>query len=267
MHLKYNSEGVFNYIGNISDNFTLIKDQITVGDVAGNVALTLPTITDTEKQVVCIFDFTTINAGYPCISNTNLRWNNGTTPTAYSTVSDNRNILIFKSIWIGGALYWEAEYQTYGFKEVTFSQPTLSTNGTLGGSSFAVSADSYYPGRPTYLGFDNNAGTETELNATTGNFVIYNPNALKVSSINITNSCSGPASSITAYTVYGSNDNTNYTALSSGTNAVTGVSSSWSIPLSTCNFYKYIKLYVSATSGGSVAGFTQLTLNAVYLSQ
>lgn len=263
----------FNALSIISDDFTLTENYITTGYVSGNYTLTLPTITDTEKQVVCVFDFTTSGAGYPVITNTNLRWsdkNNGITPASWSLISGVHNVLTFKSIWVGSTLYWEAEYTTYGLIETTFTQPALSADGTLGGTSFAVSASSYYDSSYyAFKGVDNNSSTSWALanGQTTGYYILYNPVAVKASSISITNR--GVSSyAITGYTLYGSNDGTNYTALITGTNSVTSASSNWDINIPSANraFYKYYKIYISSSDASDGSGFTQATINGVYIA-
>lgn len=293
MHLKYDQSGgvcKFNSLGSASAaSMTLTPNYITTADFVATTtttsnstttttsttgtAITLPTVTDTTKQVTCILDFTTNNAGYPTISNTNIKWSNknsGQAPSAYSVLAGVKNVLTFKSIFINGTLYWEAEYTSYGAVEKTFIQPTLSTNGVLGGNNFAVYASSELnSSTAAYKGADNNSTTNFTWNSTAvGNtYTWYNPSALNVSSIDITNVYNANmGDSVTGYTIFGSNDNSSWTTLFSGTNNSTSNLASWSIiiPLNNRNFYKYYKLYVSSQI--AYGGFSQATLNATYVA-
>lgn len=252
--------------GTVTGAITLSADIITTAAFSGTPSITLPSVTDTTKQITCILDFTTTSASYPTISNSNLKWNSrngGTTPNTYSTLSGVKNVLVFKSIWISGTLYWEVEYSTYGGIETTFVQPALSTDGTLGGSSFAVNCDLIYSSWYAWYAVDNNPSTHWHVPGLSGHYLtLYNPNPLKVSSINITNYNNEV---ITGYTIYGSNDNSNWTALYSGTNSNISDYATWGIAVNSNAFYKYHKIYVSAGYTGN-AGARQVTLNAVYIA-
>lgn len=271
MHLKYDTSGgvcKFNNLGTISSNFTLTANYITTGDVAGNYTLTLPTVTDTEKQIVCVFDFSTTSASYPAITNTNLKWNknnNGQAPSAYSTTSGVRNILTFKSVWISGTLYWEAEYTTFGITETTFVQPALSSNGTLGGTTFAVSASDQVSG-PAWQAFDGVYSTVWQTNnyVSSATLIIYNPTALKCKNIYFTNKDDAP----TGVTIYGSNDNSIYYTLTTLNSPNTADGAIWAAPISTenQNFYKYYKIYIPNSTNGINVGIRQITLDATYLA-
>ena len=161
---------------------------------------------------------------------------------------------------------WEIFVEQYGGILVPFSQPTLSANGTLGSSSFAVLSSGDYSGSyPAYYAFDNNsdsfwAGTN---GASTGYLIIYNPLAVKATSITCQNYTSGIP---TAGTIYGSNDGSAWTTLGSYTNSNLTDSASWDANISTGNqaFYKYYKFYFSAYNGGSNSAIRQLTLNGIY---
>lgn len=271
MYLKYNHFGTFNPLGTISGNFTLTANTITTGDINGDHSLTLPTVTDTANQVICVFDFTTTNASYPSITNTNLKWSNkngGKAPSSYSTLSGVRNVLTFKSIWVSGSLYWETEYTTYGGVETSFVQPVLSSNGTLGGSSFAVYTDAaLYSGHEPWYGSDGNNSTYFEMVFVAGKCHIwYNPNPLKVSYITILNSPSGNVTT-TGYSIYGSNDNSTYTFLTTNSNNVTAGNATWyaTIPENVQGYYKYYKM-VFNTVGNTYVCWMEATLNGVYIS-
>lgn len=275
MHLKYDTSGgvcKFNNLGSISSNFTLTANYITTGDVSGNYTLTLPTVTDTEKQVVCVFDFTTTSASSPTITNTNLKWNknnNGQAPSSYSTVSGVRNILTFKSVWISGTLYWEAEYTNYGGIETIFAQPTLTANGTLGGTSFGVAASSENGGA-AYLAFDNSITTAWVVNSFSSGLWLkfYNPTALKIVSLDFTNAAYNGNCILGTGTIYGSNDDTLYTTLQSFTNSNTTNNAIWNVAISTANqdFYKYYKIIFTSSIGSYGISLAALGIHATYIT-
>lgn len=326
-------------LGIITSNITLVENTITYGHINGNYSITLPAA-DASKENICIFDFTTVDTGYPSITNTNILKKEGkaltysattsssktitgasnTSPIIITTsalhnyknndavtissvagntaangtwvvtrLSDNtfslngstgngtytsggtsvgyqcRNRLTCKSA--NGSDLWEVGLEIFpSVVEVAFTQPTLSADGTLGGSNFAVYASTSQATTPAWQGSDNNSSTDWSVgDIASGYFYTwYNPNALKLSAINITNRSAGTYA-ITGYTVYGSSDNTNWTTLKSGTNSTTATGASWSITLPNTDFYKYTKLYVSA-SNTNYAGFSQGTLVGTYLT-
>ena len=67
----------------------------------------------------------------------------------------------------------------------TFEQPTMSSNGVLGGDSFAVKESSSYGGQVGYLAFDGKASTGVVSNEAenTYNLIIYNPTPLLITGI------------------------------------------------------------------------------------
>lgn len=60
----------FDNKGTVTTDITLVENKITTGYWSGTNTITLPTITDTTKQVVCILDFTTASSAYPIINKT-----------------------------------------------------------------------------------------------------------------------------------------------------------------------------------------------------
>jgi len=243
-------------------------NKIDTADITAGVAISLPTsgfISGLENK--CVLDFS-LASGYTLTPPSGVKWSGGAAPSAYSTLPGVRNVLTFKTR--DGGTTWEAEYSTYGGVETAFIQPALSSDGTLGGGSFAVYASSYGSGDNAYMAADNNPSTFfASSNSTFTNFyyIWYNPIALKVSSISITNRPDS-VENITGYTLYASNNNSSWIALVTGTNNVIAARANWTlaVPSETQGFYKYYKLYVSSSSGTN-NGFTQATLNATYMAQ
>lgn len=265
MHLKYDNGGNLpvNALGTITGNFTLEANKVSTANITASVTLSLPTtglVSGVENK--CVFDFTTTSTSSPILPS-GLKWsdkNRGVAPTSFSTLSGVRNRLTF--ITIDGGTNWEAEYATFGAVETAWTQPTLSANGTLGGSSFAVYALSPQSGYPCYQAFDNNSSTLFSGEGVPNYMIMYNPSALKVSSIVITHN---GGYVLGGWTLYGSNDNSTYTALTSGSTMTTTYT--LEIPTANRDFYKYYKLYwTSAPGDGSHINITQLNLNAVYIT-
>lgn len=269
MHLKYNAGGLLpvNDLGTKTSNFTLDVNKINLADITSSLTISLPTtgfISGVENK--CILDFATTSASTPTLPS-GLKWsknNNGVAPTTYSTLSGVRNILIFTTR--DGGTTWEVEYLTYGAVETTFSQPTLSANGTLGGSSFAVAASSVYAGREPYLMFDNNSSTHwTSNQVTTGYVIFYNPNALKVSSIAVTNRSDSGVTTPASFAVYGSNDNSTYTLVGSYTNSNSTNGTTWIQAINSTNFYNYHKIQINSVISGVQIDIAQINVSAVYI--
>lgn len=248
-----------NALGAITSNITLPANSVTTAYVNSAINVTLPTNLVSGIENKCIFDFTTASTSYPSTITTpgTLKWsnnNNGMPPISYSTTSGVRNVLIF--ITHDGGTTWEVEYKTYGAAEATFSQPTLVSNGTLGGASFACAADVESYGA-AYCAFDNNGGTNWAANQSTGDYIIfYNPNALKISSLSIYNGAEG----ITNWTLYGSNDNTTYTLMCNGTSPVNTTT------ITAVNSYQYYKYHkIVGTAFSTRSRFYTININATYI--
>lgn len=259
---------IINALGSTSSNQTLEANKITTAAFNGTPTITLPTISDNTKETTVILDFTTTNSSYPVI-NTNgisLKWsdkNKGILPS-FSSLSGVRNRITFKTI--DGGSTWEAKYSSYGGIETTFVQPTLSANGTMGGASFAVDVSSIVNPYYAYLAVDGGTSTFWNSGAASGEwFEFYNPIPIKVSNLNIRNRFDYNYA-ITGYTVYGSNDGSNWTSLTSGTNNITTANATWDIPIPSNNqgFYKYYKIYASTTTG--YATINTLIISAVYIA-
>lgn len=124
---------------------------------------------------------------------------------------------------------------------VDFNVSPLSSNGTLGGDSFAVSANddgSHY----AYYAFDQNSDTYWRYGASSGSFTFYNPEAIIVNQILYSPYYSYP----TAGEIRGSNNGSDWTTITSFTN---DVNSTFAIDLSSNNTaYKYYQIYISSVN-------------------
>ena len=105
------------------------------------------------------------------------------------------------------------------YKYESWTQPTLSSNGTIGGGSFAVtaSAESQASGDPPYKAweaFDKNSYTYWRSGQTSAWLEFYNPEPLRVTNLQYANTYCYP----TQGTVIASNDNSNWDTLTTWTN-------------------------------------------------
>lgn len=241
-----------------------VGSKITIATVDYQV---LSIASDTSLELTANYAGT--NASGLTVAHKFIKWssnNSGKAPAAYSIISGVRNVLVFKTH--DGGVTWEVEYKTFGGVETTFTQPVLSANGTLGGSNFAVYSPNEYNGNYAYRTFDNNNSTDWDANATSTYITFYNPNALKLSSINyISTAYGGGGYNPVSWTIYGSNDNSTWTSLTSNTSGRVGanVTVPTEIPLANRDFYKYYKFNIASTLDGNIllAGFV---LTGVYIA-
>lgn len=129
---------------------------------------------------------------------------------------------------------------------VSWKQPILTANGTMGGNSFAVEASSQYDATvPAWKAFDG-TGTSNWV-ATTGVIpswiTFYNPVALNVTKLTILNRASDNDGVITAGEIQVSNNNSDWVTIKTFSNSVVGNTTAWEIDLSNnTEFYKYYRI-------------------------
>lgn len=134
-----------------------------------------------------------------------------------------------------------------GAQSYSWTQPTLTTNGTLGGSSFAVSGTTeYVSSSPTWKLFDKNDTTNAALQGPTVIIIIYNPTPIKITKISVGNFSQYYLCKDSA--ILGSNDNITYTQLGTFNNSGTAVNSFWDININPNTYYKYYKMEIQAAS-------------------
>lgn len=151
---------------------------------------------------------------------------------------------------------------------IPFIQPVLSANGTIGGSSFAVLADSEFnrSGNLDYAwhAFDGNTHVSatypsTFWNSTSGQphwIEFYNPSLLVVTNIKIYNGENGSVPKDWEFQY--SDDGTTWTTLESGTNTVTGTGIDWNFNVANSGSHRYYRFYTS-TSQGTYSTYTTIT--------
>ncbi len=237
-------------LGSLTSGFTASADYISLFSASGTWAITLPTgLSDTVIHKI-ILDFSTASGSQPTLSSSgNLKWKNNAAAPTYSTTSGLRNVITATTV--DGGDNWILEHQSYGGIETTFTQPTLSANGSIGGASFAVSPSAIYDSsHDAWMAFNNNTSDSWNTpSGQLGNIIIYNPVALKVSKVTKRNETAGWGVH-TAGSLYGSNDNVTYTKIMDYTNANTSGGASWDINISSANqaYYKYYKDVITSAS-------------------
>lgn len=140
-----------------------------------------------------------------------------------------------------------------------FVQPILSADGTLGGDSFAVACSSALSGREAYKSFDGNGTTKWGVSNTSGGWLtFYNPKALRVNSITYFPSSDYPTEDGGDLTIYGSNDNSTWTSLWTGTYTANTQST---FNVNSQAFYKYYKIEITNPTS-NYAGLGDLHISA-----
>ena len=169
---------------------------------------------------------------------------------------------------IAGSRYGYADFYNKCLEEyenaeaLPWEQPKITSNGVMGGDSFAVEASSSETtvGRPAYKSFDGNSSTKWGMNSTTeGWLTFYNPKPLKVNSIVYNPSTDYPAEDGGNLEVLGCDDNSSWVSIWKGS-YIGGTTTTLNVQ--SPNFYKYYRIAI--TNGTSKwAGLGDLTINAV----
>jgi len=149
----------------------------------------------------------------------------------------------------------------------SFIQPFLASNGTMGGDSFAVSASatfgSYYAWYPFASDANTTQGKTWAASGNTADYIMYNPTPIKIVSFNITNRNEGSSCRpIVSGTVYGSNDGSSYTLITSFTNNITSGNATWTLNVNSDTAYKYYKISGVSNNTGYI-GIGKIKINAI----
>ncbi len=155
--------------------------------------------------------------------------------------------------------------------ESAWTQPKLTSAGTIGGTSFACAVSTQFSGYEAFRALD---GTKTGGNGdsawcSTGlpaYFTFYNPNPIKVTGLEIWNRTYGNICAIKGGEIQASNDNQTWVTLTTFTNTVTAHNASWTIDLSdNTQGYKYYKIYITSSTdyyGKYQPGMGELAITA-----
>ena len=156
------------------------------------------------------------------------------------------------------------------FKE--FVQPVLTENGTMGGDTFACDQSDYFTEtsgeeQKAWRVFDGNKSVhEWQVNTVslTAWYWLswYNPQPIKISKVGVRDSSA--SYSILAWKLQGSNDNSTWTDLITGTHeSITGIAIWYmEVPEEKQGFYKYYRIYCQPRSTTALM-IRELTITAV----
>nr|DAR69724.1 MAG TPA: hypothetical protein [Caudoviricetes sp.] len=153
----------------------------------------------------------------------------------------------------------------------TFEQPVLTANGTIGGSDFAVVADSEIDGsRPAWKAFDGNTvlsdASTDQWHSQSGQphwLEWYSPNILSVNKIIVFNGADNVLP--LDWEVQYSDNNEEWTTGASGTNTALTANAEWEINSITGGYHKYWRFRTTSGSGtdSEYLGITELQISGV----
>lgn len=134
-----------------------------------------------------------------------------------------------------------------------YPRPNLTANGTMGGSSFAVSCDGSYGADAGEAWRAVNGNSSDAYNSTKGvpkNYYLYFPEGIVLKSLQITNMVvPGYNTGITSGILKGSNDNTNWTDIVAFSNSLVGGGLTWTLDAnSNTTNYKYYAINITGSS-------------------
>lgn len=159
------------------------------------------------------------------------------------------------------------------FEYIPFKQPILSSNGVMGGDSFACNQSSYLAiDRLAWKAFNADNTTDGDswhsANGHPAWIEWYNPKPLLISSIQVRNRDSD-GSFINSYTVSYSDDGTTYTSCKTGKSPNQTAYALWSISIDEANPHKYWRLTCNTSSGKNNAytAIQSIFINAQELFQ
>lgn len=151
--------------------------------------------------------------------------------------------------------------------ELAFVQPVLTSNGTMGGTAFAVTANENASG--VYNLFGSSATGWTNNQAPTesapAEITIYNPNALKLTSIDIQNGTYSD-NVWSKMTLYGSNTNGSWTTISTHNNNIRTTNTWVSLGVNPNAYYKYYKISFTSNTANTNISIQKINLTGTYIS-
>lgn len=179
----------------------------------------------------------------------------------------------------GYNIVYSNELKYYKINTTPFVNPTLSSNGTMGESSFAVTANAYYTGHEPYKAFDGQSGDGHGWHISYHNalhtpfeYEMYNPEPLRVNSISIRNYYTSIGEAGKTGSVYAkSNANDNYVKIKDFSNSDDTPNSTWTITFNSSeigvtDFYKYFKIVFDTvwdtSNGYDIIFVDEITINA-----
>ena len=153
--------------------------------------------------------------------------------------------------------YWKYQNDYYNFPN-----PTLSSNGTLGGNSFAVAAASQHQWYAPYYAFAD--GWDVIWHSAGGLpcwYIFYNPNPLVISYVQILND---PEVGCGGGQFQGSNDGSNWNYICDFSCPVGG-GGTWGFSPNNSTPYKYFRFWFTSSWYSSFIVIRRITLTSQYV--
>lgn len=146
------------------------------------------------------------------------------------------------------------EYTYYKCTTTSWTQPTLSADGTVGGTSYACRCKAYFTDHLAYKAFDSDKTSTIWASTSTAvdNWIeFYSPVELIVSKVSVTNRKEDIPGTFGTVTLQGSLNGTDYYDLARYTNTNSSVSATWSFNTSVQRPAKYLRLYANSQYGSN----------------
>ena len=145
------------------------------------------------------------------------------------------------------------EYQNSTDVGLSWQQPILTSNGIMGGDSFAVEASYEYTNQPAWKAFDGADDTSYGSNTNNTPFWVtfYEPTSLKVSSLKLLNR-TDVATTNANIEIQACDDNKTWETLTSLTQTI-AANGAIEIPVNSTNYYKYYRINFVSFSMPSTA--------------
>lgn len=142
----------------------------------------------------------------------------------------------------------------------SWTQPILSSNGTIGGDDYACTCSSNENNFQAYKAFDNNLTTQWGAisSSTPQSLTFYSPEALKLLSVYL--DFKSETEVWASGEIQGSNDNNTWTTLTTFNDNTDVVIT---LPIETENYYQYIRFYGTSHGGTGWGKIQEMKLSAL----
>lgn len=240
----------------------------TAGDYYIPVNITDGTNTVTANNTGVV----NISSLLPTVNNATITFTQGGTTKGTITLNQSSDATIaLDAGGGGGSIYTAGNFIDITSDVVsvdldgTGTLPTLSSDGTMGGDSYACSATSAYTGWNAYRAFDGDLTTKwSPYGQMTASLYYYTPRAVKATNVKIT---FAEGEAFRGVKILGSNNNSNYTQLATYDNSASDTIIN--IPVTTATAYKYYQIYFDVVPSGPNWGAVlniELSIDATILT-
>lgn len=176
------------------------------------------------------------------------------TDSTYGTTTGTVTMTSDKTLTCTGA-YTTSEVET------SWTRPNLSTDGTIGGSSYAVASGAIYGSNYAYKAVDGNSSTYWYGRDTAPySWIFYSPTPVKITQMVLTAQASGSSGyyQAQAFQIQGSTTNSNYTTLFTHSNS--SRPQTVTATLSPAAYYNYYRVYITTPAVSTATEYTEITM-------